>query len=119
MQIVPPLEAAESRVLMQYMKLKGYKFTHIKNETGRAMSGKRVKNWQAVWDSIDGVSKGFPDFMLIANGLLIAIELKRIKGSRTSPEQLGWIEALNEAGIPAEICLGADAAIKFIERTIK
>lgn len=114
-----PTEASEARILMQYMKLKGYRFTHIKNETGRSVRGRNGQNWRAIWDKRDGVSKGFPDFAIIAKNQLIIIELKRKRGSTTSPEQKAWIADFQACGIPAAICKGADEAIAFIEATLK
>lgn len=106
-----PTEAQECEVLVAYMRVKGYKFTHIANETGRgrnaAMMGLRNKRM--------GVSKGFPDYLVIVDGNFIAIEMKRTKGSSTSQEQKDWIDALTQAGVEARICKGADEAIKFIK----
>jgi len=109
-----PTEAEEARMLMQYMKLRHLKFTHIKNETGKPIRGQRVRNWRAVWGAMDGVSPGFPDFLVIVNDTMIAIELKRVKNSSVSNYQKEWIEALGAAGIPARICRGAEEAISFI-----
>jgi hypothetical protein len=110
-----PTEAQEAKDLMQYMRDEGYKFTHIKNETGRSNASGHVKNWRAVWDKRDGVSKGFPDFAIVANNKLMFIELKRLKYSTTSQEQKDWIEAIKATGTPATIAKGAEEAIKFIE----
>jgi hypothetical protein len=116
-RLPPPLEAEEADTLMQYMKLRGLKFTHIKNETGRALAGGKVRNWKAVWDARDGVSAGFPDFAVVLPHIgMVLIELKRLKGSNTSDAQLSWVEALNTCpGVEARVCKGADAAIAFIE----
>lgn len=115
-QLPPPTEAAESRVLMQYMKLRGLMFTHVKNETGRPVAGKKVRNWKAVFDYQDGVRPGFPDFVVVLPQQVIAIELKRTKGGKVSAYQVEWLEALNAAGMSAYVCHGADEAIKLIEK---
>lgn len=65
-----------------------------------------------------GVKKGVPDLLLpVANkthhGLFI--ELKRIKGASTSPEQKAWIAKLNEQGYMAVVCRGFEEAKKTIE----
>lgn len=112
---VLPTEHQEGRWLMQYCKLKGYLFTHVKNETGRPIRGQRVRNYKAMWDYMDGVRAGFPDFVVIANGKLKIIELKRRKGGKISPAQQEWIDALQAAGIDAAVCRGADEAIAFVE----
>lgn len=113
-----PTEAAEAKELMQYLRRQNYRFTHIKNETGRSVRGRNGQNWRAIWDKRDGVSKGFPDFLVIAEGKVIVIELKRLKGSKTSPEQLLWIEAFTNAGTPAAVCKGAEEAIAFIKSVL-
>ena len=107
-----PTEAEEAKALVAYLRLKGYKFTHISNETG---SG-RIAMLQGIRNKQQGTSKGFPDYLIIVNNVLIAIELKRLKGSTTSQEQKDWIEALNNAGIPAEICKGWYSAVEFIDK---
>lgn len=107
-----PTEAQEARTLVTYLRVKGYRFTHIANETG---SGKGAR-FQGIRNKQQGTSKGFPDYLVIVNNRLVAIELKRIKGSVTSQEQKDWITALNEAGIEAVVCKGAEEAIKYIER---
>lgn len=112
--IYNPTEAEESKALMQYMRLRRLRFTHIKNETGRSVRGKHVRNWRAVWAAMDGVSAGFPDFLVIVNNRLLAIELKRAKGGQLSPKQKEWIEDLKACGIDAKVCKGAEEAIKFI-----
>lgn len=106
-----PTEAEEAKALVAYLRLKGYKFTHCANETG---SG-RIAMLQGVRNKQQGVSKGFPDYLIIVSGKLIAVELKRLKGSTTSQEQKDWIEALNNAGVPAQICKGWYSAMEFIE----
>lgn len=113
--VLIPTEKAEAQALMQYFTLKGYKFTHVKNETGRPDSSGRVRNWRAVYGKQDGVSPGFPDFVVVANSRVYFIELKRTKGSRTSEEQKEWIKTLQTAGANAAVCKGAEEAIAFIE----
>lgn len=63
----------------------------------------------------EGTSKGFSDYIIIAKGQLIAVELKRLAGSTTSLEQKEWIKAFQDIGIPAAICKGAVEAIAFLE----
>lgn len=55
-----------------------------------------------------GLSPGFPD--LIIPSLKLFIEMKRIKNSSTSQEQLDWQEYLIECGYTAIICKGFEAA---------
>jgi hypothetical protein len=106
-----PTESQEGDVLVAYLRLKNYKFTHIANETGGTPEARR----RAVRVKRQGVSRGFPDYLVLTKNGLLAIELKRLKGSKTSPEQREWIRSFNDVGIPAMICKGAGEAIKFIE----
>lgn len=111
-----PLESQEADEFMAYLRERGLRFSHIKNEAGASMK-RDGKNWKAIWDKRDGVSKGFPDFAIVLPMIGLAlVELKRIKGSVTSPEQLEWVDALNTCpGVEARVCKGAAAAIAFIE----
>lgn len=66
----------------------------------------------------EGVRKGVPDLMLLAprGGYAgLVIELKRIKWSATTTEQVGWLNHLNAQGFKAVICKGGDAAIETIK----
>lgn len=110
-----PLEAQESKDLMRFLRQNAIRFTHVKNETGRSMRGRGVRNWRAVWDAVDGVSPGFPDFIVIVENQLIIIEMKRLKGSTTSLAQKQWLEAFTRAGIPARVCKGAEDAKDFVK----
>ena len=56
-----PTEQQEAEVLAAYLRLKGYKFTHIPNETG---SDPRARA-RAVRMKRAGVSRGFPDYLII------------------------------------------------------
>lgn len=106
-----PTEAQEGKTLVAYLRLKGYKFTHIPNETGSSPEARR----RAIRMKQQGTSKGFVDYLVIAHGELHAIELKRVKGGRVSPEQREWLEALAAVGVRAAVCHGAKEAVEFIE----
>ena len=110
-----PTEYDECVVFHRYLELKHIKHTHIGNESqlgGRAgiIRGAKLK---AI-----GQSKGFPDYLVIANNQLIAIEMKRQKGGHVEPEQAEWLEALEDCGIKTYICRGASEAIEAIERNL-
>ena len=105
-----PHEDVEQRNFVQYCRLKGYKFFRVPNETYTKSFKQKAKN-KAL-----GVVPGVPDLFVIAHGRLLAVEMKRVKGSTTSKEQKEWIEALVAVGIPAKVCKGAEEAVKFIER---
>ena len=111
-----PVEDEEAKAFAQWLQLSGYKFTHIANESGLpphvAMIAAKKKKAM-------GVSRGVPDFMVITNKGLVFVEMKRLKGSSTSPEQWEWVNALNELdGVEAAIIKGADKAIEYIESFI-
>lgn len=60
--------------------------------------------------------KGFPDRMLIRNGRVLFLELKR-KGCNPSPLQLHWLSELRDHGISAEWTDSFEKAVKIIELT--
>jgi len=106
-----PTEDDEQTVVVEYCDLKGYKRFRVPNETYTKSWSQKNKNKRL------GVSSGVPDLFVIVNNHLIAIEMKRTKGSVTSPQQLEWLAALNTASIQARICKGADEALRFINET--
>lgn len=106
-----PTEAEEAKTLVQYLRIKGYTFHHSPNETGHTPEMQR----RAIRVKREGTSRGFPDYLIIKGDTLIAIELKRVKGSITSPEQLQWLKDLAACGVQSAICHGASEAIEFIE----
>ncbi len=64
-----------------------------------------------------GVQKGVPDLMVpIPSGSYhgLFLELKRVKGSRTSDEQVFWLNFLRQKGYYADIAHGFDEAQKII-----
>jgi hypothetical protein len=67
----------------------------------------------------EGLKGGVPDICLpVARGGHhgLYIELKRIKNSRVTEEQLKWLENLAGQGYVAAVCRGADEAIDLITR---
>ena len=112
-----PLEAEEAHTAMQYMQTRGIRYSHVKNETGMADQRGKIKNFRALMDFQDGVSPGFPDFIIVLPGIgLLCAELKRLAGNTVTPAQQSWIDALNTIpGVEARECKGATAVIAFIE----
>lgn len=101
-------EDQECYIFADYLRSKGYLFGHINNEF-------YTKSWkQKTRQLAMGTAKGFPDYVIIANGKLIIIEMKRTKGGVVSTYQKQWLDKLNEAGITAVICKGAKEAIKVL-----
>lgn len=110
---IMPSEEEEGQFLVAYLRLKGYKFHHSPNATGSSREARR----RAVRMKRAGTSKGFPDYLVwTKKGKMLAIELKRLKGSKTSPEQKEWIDYFNSIGTPAAICKGWVEAKEFIEQ---
>ena len=108
-----PTEYQECQVFHQWLELNHIRHTHIGNESqigGRAgiIRGAKLK---AI-----GQSKGFPDYLVLVNGQLVAIEMKRQKGGHVEAEQAEWLEALEACGVKTFICRGAEGAIKTVEK---
>lgn len=112
MSNICPTEAQEGLVLVAYLRVKGFKFTHIPNETGGSPEAKR----RAIRMKQQGTSRGFLDYLIIVMGSMVFIELKRQFGSKTSADQKEWVIAINEVGnCEAHIAYGAQDAITIIE----
>lgn len=109
----PPLpvlkEAEEQKMLVHYLQRRGIPHWRTPNET-------YTKSWRQKRLNKDlGVVPGVPDMFVIINNRLIAIEMKRTKGSTTTQAQKDWLRLLNEAGVPARVCKGYEEAKAFIE----
>ena len=121
-----PLEDDEAMVFADWLKGQGIPHTHIANEMGgstktarlRAIKAKRMGQTAGVWD--------YEIFIPIKNVFdeidayqEVRVELKRTKGSTTSPAQKEWGKIYELAGIPCAICKGAEKAIEFVQSVIK
>lgn len=104
-----PTEENEQAAFVQYLELKGLKFTAIPNSTYTTSIKQKVKNMRT------GLRPGLPDLLIIVNNQVIFIEMKRSKGGVISPAQQSWIDALSAAAISVYVCRGADQAIQVIE----
>lgn len=112
MTLPVPTEADEAKRLVAYLRVHGYLFTHIPNETGRSMEARR----RAIRMKQQGVSRGFPDYLVVVGNWLVFVELKRRAGSRTTPEQMRWLAVLDLIpGVTAVVAHGAQEAIKVVE----
>lgn len=107
-------EDREQMNLVLWLTGKGYKFTAIPNSTF-------TRSWKQKLHNKDmGLRAGFPDIVVIANSVFMAIEMKRSDGGAGATKlQREWVAALMAAGIPAKVCNGCDEAIAFIEGTVK
>lgn len=113
-------ESVEQQTIMQWADFSSGRYPelellyHIPNE------GKRSKATAGRLKA-EGLKKGVPDLCLpVARGGYhgLYIELKAI-GGRPTHEQVGWIGNLRQQGYHAEICAGADRAIRVIEEYLK
>lgn len=107
-----PIEEIEQIHFVQWLELMGYKFTAIPNSTYTKSMNQKMKNKRL------GLRAGFPDMVIIAGGVFMWIEMKRIKNSTISPYQREWIEALTAAGVPGKVCYGAEEAIAYVKSVV-
>lgn len=107
-----PLEKDEQKLLCKWLK---------ENKIGHFATGLGVKlgldvKYVASLKS-QGHYSGIPDLVvLLGNGKICFVELKRQKGGVVSEEQKKWIDYLNNNGYPAKVCKGCDEAIEFIKK---
>ena len=85
----------------------------------RALKAKRMGQTAGVWDY-----EIFIPVKSLVTGEVdayqeVRVELKRTKGSTTSPAQKKWGEIYELSGIPCAICKGAKAAIEFVQGVIE
>lgn len=109
-----PPEEAEQLALVQWLELHKIKYTHVPNE-GKHKVQYRVKQKRL------GVQAGLPDILIFDRPPLypenvgVAIELKRQKGGRVTPEQIAWLEDLKARGWAVAVCQGAMEAIRVLQ----
>ena len=109
-----PPEEAEQVALVQWLELHKVKYAHVPNE-GKHKVQYRVKQKRL------GVKAGVPDLLIFdpppacPDNVGVAIELKRRKGGRVTPEQTDWLNDLKDRGWAVAVCQGATEAIEFLE----
>lgn len=108
-----PTEEVEQANFVQWLEIKGYRFTSIPNSTYTKSWKQKAKNTRM------GLRAGFPDMVVIAAGKFMAIEMKRNNGAKPTARQKEWIEALQAAGVPTAVCNSTDEAIAFVNSTVK
>jgi hypothetical protein len=108
-----PKEEHEQYTFVQWLEYKRISFIHVPNGGKRNyVTGARLK--------AQGVKAGFPDIIVfdippkLPTCRGVAIEMKRRSGSKTLTEQKIWIEKLIGNGWFAEVCEGAEKAIKVM-----
>jgi len=111
---VYPTEYEEACVFVEWLDLRGIKFSHLAQETYTKSWGVKMRNKK------QGVKRGVPDYLCIVNNHLVFIELKRKGHGVVSQEQQGWIDALNICkNTQAYVAKGANDAISIIEEILK
>lgn len=110
-KVIVPSEDQEQIAFVDYLEIRGLKFTAIPNHTYNPHPSQQRKNY------LLGLRKGLCDMVVILPGIGLAfVEMKRLRDSTTSIEQHEWIAALNALpATEARICKGCDAAVAFIE----
>lgn len=118
-----PLEQDEQMAFVRWCQLQKIIVHHSGNEIGGSTRALKVR---AIKMKKMGTSKGFPDLLVfipvkgatnrVDSYQPVAIEMKRVKGSTTSPEQKEWLRILEKAGIPGFIAKGANDAINKINQ---
>jgi hypothetical protein len=109
----PESEANQQEIVVKYLRL-AYPDALYCASAG----GMRTSYLQAIKMKRTGYVKGFPDLFIYEprgefHGL--AIEMKKVKGSKIEPEQVQWQEQLRNRGYCSYICKGNEEAIKVID----
>ena len=113
---IEPLEEDEQATLVDWVELRGWKFTAIPNSNYTTSIKQKTKNYR------QGLRGGLPDLLIILPEKkgLVFLEMKRRKTGKISPKQKEWIDALNEVdGVCATVCRGAEEGIEFLENLIQ
>lgn len=113
-----PSEDFEQKQLVLWLRRNKIPHHHSANEMWTSSFKQKARN------KAMGVSSGFPDLVIAippdmarnGSGIVLAIELKRQRGGRTTPNQRMWLALLNRTGVPAQVCNGKLEAIKFISQ---
>jgi len=108
-------EAMELIQLVQGLPMVRDLIFHVPNEGRRSlMLGNKLKRM--------GVRKGVSDYFLplpVPGYHGLWIELKRVKGSKTTDEQLSWLKKMHDLGYMSCICYGAEHAFDTIKKYIE
>lgn len=114
------LEKFEQMEFVAYCNLNN--ITVISTQNGFKMP-KQAFNWAAYSKTLKkmGMSKGFPDLIVLARNKsktheVLFIEMKRQKGGVLHEEQKEWIERLDNEGYCVGVAKGCEAAINILNR---
>lgn len=108
-------EDVEQKIVVIALERFGILFTHVPNGGNRGRTeAARLKG--------QGVKAGVPDLLIFdpppayPDKVGMALEMKRVKGSVTSPDQKAWIEELTARNWIAVICKGSGEALDELQR---
>lgn len=116
-----PTESVEQQCLFRWAQFQSGRFPELTLLYHVPNGGSRTKA-EAGRFRAEGVKAGVPDLCLpVARGEFhgLYVELKRLKGSKTSEEQTGWLSELAAQGYYTALCKGWEAAAKIIEEYLK
>jgi hypothetical protein len=109
----PESESNQQEIVIKYLRLAYPDALYCASAGGMWTSdSQRIKMART------GYVKGFPDLFIYEprgefHGL--AIEMKKVKGSKIEPEQVQWQEQLRNRNYASYICKGNEEAIKVID----
>lgn len=109
-----PLEGTECKAFVQYLEILQAQgtdilFSHMANETF-------TKSWKTKnRNKAMGVRSGLPDYIIIINGLVVWLEMKRKTGGVISASQKEWLERLESAGQNVHVARGLDEAMEIVK----
>ncbi len=78
-----------------------------------SMNGLRTTVMQGIRAKQTGMSRGFPDCMCIAPGIVAFLEFKTAKGSLDAA-QVAWLNWLHNAGFACGVFRSADTALEWL-----
>lgn len=110
-----PTEEEEQVTFVNWLEVRGIKFTAIPNSTYTTSWAQKAKNKRT------GLRAGLPDLLLvIPDKCLLFVEMKRQKKYTVSPHQKEWIEVLNTIpNVECRVCKGCQEAIDFVKEIQK
>ncbi len=109
-----PPESVIQMAVARYLDHLGVLWTHCPNGGQRSIvTAKRLR--------AEGLKAGVPDILIFTRPPKVvpargaAIELKREKGGRLSPDQKQWLKDLEDNGWVTAVCCGLDEALAVLK----